>query len=152
MVKNKIDYMDIKTLKEEHVKVSELMVKIKDKINNLGYNLSIDEAKSLRIYLFELFGLLKVHIEKEDHLLYPELLRSLDPLLREAAASIMEENKKITQLMQTIECKSSVLEIYNLPKKFCTEFNDFADKLFDRIKNEELVLFRFVDINKVEYS
>jgi len=144
--------MDIKTLKEEHSKVSELTVKIKDKINSVGRNISIEEAKSLRIYLVELFGLLKIHIEKEDQILYPELLRSLDPQLRDAAASIMEENKKITQFMQSIESKSSVMEIYNLPNKFCTEFNNFSFKLLDRIKNEELVLIRLIDIKKVEYT
>src|SRR5690349_4315695 len=99
-------------------------------------------AADARALLAELSGKLLVHLQMEDRRLYPELLRSEDPLVRETAARFQAELGSLRAAADAFSrrwLRPDAIEAD--PHAFSQELRSIVHALRGRIASEDSELF-----------
>lgn len=131
--------MDINQYYDQHSRLLELAVKLKD---DLEIGDSIRMAEVAFGTLCELSANLVIHLAMEDSVLYPHLLDSGDTQVRETAKSFQEEMGGIVQVFLNYTGQWSDINAIRLePEEFRKQTTTIYQALGDRVSKENQTLY-----------
>lgn len=103
-------------------------------------------AEEIRHLLSLLAGKVKVHLAMEDNSLYPRLVQSPDPRVRETATRFSREMGGIRDAFVTyLGHWPTPLRIQQDPQTFCRETEQLFEVLGRRIQSENTILYPLLD-------
>jgi hemerythrin-like domain-containing protein len=104
------------------------------------------QAREIVSQLAKFSGLLKIHLAMEDNSLYPSLLKSADPNVRDIAAKFQKEMGDIKSVFEGYSKQwLSAKALETEPDQFKKETTDLFKALRGRIKKENEELYAAAD-------
>ncbi|NLT95990.1 MAG: hemerythrin domain-containing protein [Clostridia bacterium] len=104
------------------------------------------EAKTARLILAKLAGVLNIHLAAEDNVLYPNLLNSDDEQIKVMAQKYIAEMSALkNSFNEYLKKWPSPLSLQNNPEQFIEETKQIFEILGQRIQRENDELYTLVD-------
>jgi len=129
--------------RRQHDELVEIVTEISGKLDSLRLS---KDATEVRTLLSKLMGILKIHLAMEDKSLYPQLLKSPDPVARKLAQKFIDEMGAIgTVVEKYVATWPNALSIQKDANGFIIETRKLFDALGKRIIRENNELYKFVD-------
>jgi len=129
----------VETLRTQHERLAAVAGNLRRQLNVDHLTRSAGETRTL---LSSLVGLLRVHLSAEDKVLYPRLMESADPNVRETAKRFVDEmgglSNALAGFVRRWPHPGSIAE---RPDQFIHETAELLDALETRIRSEEAVLY-----------
>ena len=126
-----------KVLIKQHKKINNIINDLEEIISNEDLKTK-DAAKSIRKKLSMLSGTLKIHMQREDKFLYPELLESDKESTKKLTKEFIDEMGDLANEFKDFnENYKRYSIISENPEKFSDELEDYLLILKNRISREE---------------
>ncbi len=134
--------MQIENLKEQHLKIRELITDVKECIQ-LGK--TMENLKRLSYKINKLAGVLRIHLSSEDRYLYPLLMESENQSTRALAESFDKSMGGLSNAYISFKTRYNTFNnIANNYDGFILELNQVFDKLLIRLDREDNDLYPLV--------
>lgn len=134
--------MDLTTLERQHSEIEEVVVKIKQIIDNN----SIDEdAAEIAKQISMLTGKLRVHLRTEDDSMYPYLLETGDEKVKALVKEYADEMGHISDEFMAYKDKfNTKTKIINDTQEFLTQTKEVFKVLEARMIKEDRYLYKYI--------
>lgn len=130
-------------LRNQHSDMAKLITDISSKLN---VDYCKTNASDLTHKLASLVGKLKIHLSTEDRALYPTLLASKDPKVKNTAEAFMKEMGGIAPSVEAYFAKWVLVKnVQANPEQFIKETKGLFDALAKRIDREHKDLYPLLD-------
>ena len=132
------------SFRAQHKKALELVGLIQADLdpNKLG-----KDAQGIVMNLAKLAGTINLHLSMEDQSLYPAMISSKNPQVKQAAEKFIKEMSGIAQAFTSYYKKWNAQTIQGTPDAFIKETKGIFTALGDRIRREEAELYPLADQN-----
>ena len=133
----------VSTLQSQHERVADLARALRSELDPERIAADGQTARSL---LSNLVGVLKVHLSAEDNILYPKLMESTDPAVRETARRFVAEMGGLSKAVAAhVDEWPTTARVEADPQRFVLETRAILDALEKRVRNEENTLYPLID-------
>lgn len=132
-----MEYIEI--LKNQHQGILETIKKLSLLIGDKEKKLNLPEIYDL---FSSLSNKLRLHLDMEDKILYPDLLNHSDKIQEELAQKYIEDMGSLSDIYKHYLNKwAEETEIHKDPEDFVYKTEQIIGLILDRIYNEEYILF-----------
>lgn len=125
--------------KKQHKELLDIVGQLSPKLN---LNTIQSNPKDVQDLLFQFSSKLKVHLNMEDHSMYPKLLASSNSMIVNTAKDYQTEMGGIKQILDNYLKHWTVREnLIKEPDKFITQTKELTLALKARIQKEDTILY-----------
>ncbi len=134
----------LSSLTKQHRDIKEIVEKIKI-LSLKGKIIDEDRAKEIRKSLSQLAGKLKIHMQREDDFLYPDLLKSEKQDVKRITQKFINEMGNLSVVFEKFNKKYLRYTIITEnTDNFIKELKIVLEKLEERVESEENKLYTLI--------
>lgn len=134
--------MDLATLERQHKEIEEIVLDIKQTINNNDIE---GDAAHIAKQISMLTGKLRIHLATEDKNMYPYLLENGDEKVKRIAKEYADEMGHISEAFMAYKDKFNTrTKIINSPQEFMSETKEIFKVLGERMDKEDTHLYKYI--------